>query len=157
MNEPNDPGGAGVKAGRVVGLLTATLAVLTVWRDRGAVSESLTVMLSLAGFEPGLPVTLLLWGNVVLVAVARYTFCYVVGSLVGILYGWLGRPPLPVLVGIVLLVGVVDGTLAGIDTRSVPVGTVYVLAWLCYVPAFVWLSSGEDDDVRSGPRRLGDT
>ncbi|MEF8813786.1 MAG: hypothetical protein V5A55_08210 [Halovenus sp.] len=154
MSEPNDPGRAGVKAGRVVGILTATLAVLTVWQGWSAFSEGLTVVF---GLEPALPTTALFWGNAALVAVARYTFCYVVGSLVGMLYGWLDQPPLPVLIGVVLVVGAADGILAGIDTQSVLVGLAYVVAWLWYVPVFVWLFDPGAGDSRSGPRRLGDS
>ncbi len=154
MSEPDDPGRAGVKAGRVVGLLTATLAVLTVWQGWSAFSEGVAVGL---GLEPGLPATALFWGSAAVVAVTRYTFCYVVGSLVGILYEWLDRPPLPVLVGVVLVVGVTDGVLAGIDTQRVFVGIAYLVAWLWYVPVFVWVFDPDAGDNRSGPRRPGES
>ena len=155
--ERNDPGRAGVKAGRIVGLLTAALAVVSLLRVQGSYYEGMTTMLGLFGIEAGLSVSALFWGNVVLAVIARYGIGYVVGSLVGILYDWLDHPSVPVLVGVILVVGVVDGVLAGIDTRSVVIGSAYVLAWLCYVPAFVWLFDEDAGDARSGPQRLGES
>lgn len=156
MVERVDPARTGVKAGRVVGLLTAAIAVVALWRGRGSFAQSVALLLGFVGAESALPVAALFWGNAVVAAVTRYTVCYVVGSLVGVLYGWLDRPPLAALTGVVVAVGAVDGLLAGIDTRSVVVGAGYVLAWLCYVPAFVWLFDPEADDARSGPLRLND-
>ncbi len=157
MVERSDPARTGVNAGRIVGLLTATLAVVSLLQSQASFYEIATALLDAFGIESSLSVSALFWGNVAIAASARYVVGYVVGSLVGVVYDWLDRPSLPVLVGMVLVVGVVDGFLAGIDTRSVGIGSAYVVAWLCYVPAFVWLSDDDANDVRSGPRRLGDS
>ncbi|WP_135829182.1 hypothetical protein [Halorussus halobius] len=156
MVERNDPGRAGVKAGRVVGLLTAVVVIASLHEGRDSFYRMMDVLLGAAGVEAGLAVSALFWANAVLAGVARYAICYVVGSLVGVLYDWLDRPSLPVLVAVVLVVGVVDGLFAVVDTASVAVGVAYVLAWLCYVPAFVRLFD-PDADERSGPVRLGDS
>lgn len=156
MVERTDPARTGVKAGRVVGLLTAVLAVVSLVRIQNSFYEGITTMLSLFGINAGVSVSVLFWGNVVFAASARYSIGYVVGSLIGVLYDWLDRPSLPVLIAIVLVVGVVDGLLSGIDTRSVVIGSTYVLAWLCYVPVFAWLFD-DVDDGRSSPRRLGNS
>lgn len=157
MVERDDPARAGVKAGRVVGLLTATLAVVSLVRIQGSFYEGVAAILGLFGIESDLSVSALFWGNVILAASARYVIGYVVGSLIGVLYDWLDSPSLPVLIGVVLVVGAVDGFLAGIDTRSVIIGGAYVVAWLCYVPAFVRLFDADAGDSRSGPRRLGNS
>ncbi len=154
MVERSDPARTGVNAGRVVGLLTAILAVVSLLQTQESFYEIATALLDAFGIESSLSVSALFWGNVVVAASARYVVGYVVGSLVGVVYDWLDRPPLPVLVGIVLVVGIGDGLLASMDTRSVGIGGAYVVAWLCYVPAFVWLFDDDADDARSGPRRL---
>ncbi|QLG49636.1 hypothetical protein [Natrinema halophilum] len=155
MVERNDPARAGVRAGRIVGLLTAGLAVVSLVRFQGSFYADATALLGLIGIESGRSVVALFWWNVVVAAIARYTIGYVVGSLVGVLYDWLEHPPLPVLLGIVLVVGIGDGLLAGIDTRSVLIGSAYVVAWLCYVPAFYRIYDPDAGDDRSGPLRLG--
>jgi hypothetical protein len=99
MVDRHDPARTGVKAGRVVGLLTALL--------------------------------------------------------VGVVYDWLDHPPVSVLIGIVLVVGVVDGVGAVLETRTTAIGVAYVLAWLCYVPVFVWLLD-EEQTEQQGPLRLDD-
>jgi hypothetical protein len=149
-----DPARTGVKAGRVVGVLTAVLAVVSLAQARGSFDRSVSLLLDLAGIDVGLPVAALFWGNVVLAAVARYALCYAVGSLVGVAYEWLDRPSLPVLAGMTLIVGAVDGLFAAIDTRSVAFGVAYLLAWFCYVPVFARLFDPDAGDDRSGPRRL---
>lgn len=153
----NDPARTGVKAGRVVGLLTATLAVVSLLDAQGSFYEGMATLLGLFGVDAGLSVSALFWWNVVLAAVARYTIGYVVGSLIGVLYDWLNHPGLPVLIGVVALIGVVDGSMAVVDTRSVLIGGAYVLAWLCYVPVFVRLFDADAGDDRSSPHRLGDS
>lgn len=156
MVERNDPGRAGVKAGRVVGLLTAAVAVTSLLAGRSSFYEAVALLLAAFGVEAGLPASALVWANAAFAGVARYTVCYVVGSLVGVLYDWLDRPSLRVLVGIVVVVGGVDGLLGALDTRSVAVGVAYFLAWLCYVPAFARLFD-PDAEERSGPLRLGES
>jgi hypothetical protein len=150
-----DPARTGVRAGRVVGLLTAGLAVATLVADRGAFREATTLLLDLVGVDPGLSVTALFWGNVALAAAARYSACYVVGSLLGVVYDWIDRPSTTALAGLVLAVGLADGALAALDARSALVGAAYLLAWLCYVPVFAYLFDEDAGDARSGPRRLG--
>lgn len=157
MVEQNDPARAGVKAGRVVGVLTAAIAVVSLAEVRGSFYEEMTTLLALFGIDVGLSVSALFWWNVVLAALARYTIGYVVGSLIGVLYDWLDHPNLAVVIGVVFLIGIVDGILAVIDTRSVLIGGAYLLAWLCYAPAFLWLYDPDAGDDRSRPRRLGDS
>jgi len=154
MVERSDPGRAGVKAGRVVGLLTAVLSVASLLSVQDSFYEGVTLLLGSFGVEPGTWVAVVFWGNALFAASARYAIGYVVGSLVGVLYDWLDRPSLPVLVAVVFVVGVADGVLAFLDTLSVPIAGAYVLAWLCYVPAFVRLFDDEGER-RPGPRRLG--
>jgi len=154
MEGRTDPARTGVKAGRVVGLLTAGLAAVSLLRVRGSFYGGTTSFLELFGAESWVPVSALFWGNLVFAAVARYSVGYVVGSLIGVLYDWLDRPPLPVLVVIAGIVGLGDGLLAALDTRSIVIGSAYVLAWLCYVPVFAWLFDDDAGDVRTGPRRL---
>lgn len=155
MVERNDPARAGVKAGRVVGLLTAVLAVVSLVEIQGSYYEGMTAILGVFGVD-GLSVSVLFWGNALLTAAARYTLGYVVGSLLGVVYDWLERASLPVVIGAVLLIGVGDGGLAALDTRSLLIGGGYLLAWLCYVPAFLWLFDPDAGDDRASPRRLGD-
>lgn len=155
MVERNDPGRAGVKAGRVVGLLTAALTVVVLLGYRGPFYEGVVTLLDRIGTDVGVPVGLLFWLNVGLVASGRYVFSYIVGSLVGVLYDALDRPSIWVVVVIVLLIGVADGIYAGLSAQSVLVGVAFVAAWLCYVPVFVWLFDA-DAPERSGPRRLNE-
>ncbi|WP_254532266.1 hypothetical protein [Natrinema gelatinilyticum] len=154
MVERSDPARAGVKAGRVVGLLTAGLAVVSLLRIQGPFYADTTVLLGMIGIESGRSVLAIFWWNVLVAAVVRYTIGYIVGSLIGVLYDWLDHPPSSVLVGIVLVVVVGDGLLEGIDTRNALVGGAYVIAWLCYVPVFYWIYDPEAGDDRSGPLRL---
>lgn len=156
MVERNDPARAGVKAGRVVGVLTAALAVVSLLEAQGSFYEGMTILLGLFGID-WLPVSVLFWWKALLTMIVRYIIGYVVGGLLGVLYDWLDHPPLPVLIGSVLLIGVVDGSLAAVDTRSLLIGGAYLLAWLCYAPAFLWLYDPDAVDGRSRPRRLGDS
>jgi len=157
MVERVDPARTGVLAGRVVGVLTAVLAVGSLLSVRETYYAQAAVLLEVAG-AGGVPVAGLFWGNAALSAAARYGVCYVVGSLVGVAYDWLDRPSLWSLAAMVGVVGAVDGALAALDTRSAAVGVAYLAAWLCYVPAFAWLfDDGDGDDgARSGPHRLAE-
>ena len=154
MVERADPGRAGVIAGRLVGAITGVIAAVSLIRDQSVFYESLGQVFELLEVG-GFPVWVLFWANVGFAAVARYGIGYVVGSLVGVLYDSLDRPPWPAVAVVVLLIGFADAGLAFLDTFSVTIAGAYVLAWLCYVPAFVWLVE-DDADTRSGPRRLGE-
>lgn len=154
MVERNDPARAGVKAGRVVGLLTAILAVVSLLSVQGSFYEEMTAILGLFGIDADFSVSVLFVSNALLTAVARYTLAYVVGSLLGVVYDWLDRSSLSVLIAGVFLIGAVDGIIAAVDTRSVLIGGAYLFAWLCYVPAFLWLFDADTGDDRSGPLRL---
>lgn len=156
MVERVDAGRTGVRAGRLVGVLTAALAVATLYTTRGSFYEGFGTILAAAGVESSLSVRALFWSNVVGAALARYSLCYVVGSLIGVLYEWLDRPPATVLVAVTLVVGAGDALLAYLDTFSEPVALAYLLAWLCYVPAFRYLFDDEAE-TRTGPRRLGES
>jgi hypothetical protein len=163
MGERADPARAGVVAGRVVGVLTALLVVVTVLSREETFYAFTEAVLGAFGQDSNLAVTALFWVNVVTAAAGRFGFSYVVGSLVGVVYDWVDRGlswPGPasalVLVVVVLAVGAVDGAIAGVDARSVAIGGGYVLAWLCYLPVFLWARANSDTTERSdGPRRLG--
>jgi hypothetical protein len=154
MVERSDPGRAGVRAGRIVGVLTAALVVVTLTRRQESFYQFGTAAIEALGVE-FVPVAAVFWLNAGLAAVSRYGFTYVVGSLVGVLYDALGRPHVAVLVPIVLVVGLVDGAFGALDARSLAVGGAYVLAWLCYVPAFAWLFDDDGTDFELTPTRLG--
>lgn len=154
MGGRTDPARTGVKAGRVVGLLTAGLAALSLLHARGSFYAGATSLLVLFDAESRVPVWVLFWGNLVFAVAARYSVGCVVGSLIGVLYDWLDRPSLAVLVILSAIVGLGDGLLATLDTRSVVIGGAYVLAWLCYVPVFAWLFDDGSGDGQPGPRRL---
>lgn len=153
MVERADPAKTGVRAGRVVGVLTAGLAVAGAVSVRETYAAQFAVLLDAVGAD-GVPVAWLFWGNLALAVVARYAICYVAGSLVGVVYDWLDRPSLAVLAVLVGVVGAVDGALAALDTRSAAIGAGYLLAWFCYVPVFAWLF--EDGEEPSGPQRLAE-
>lgn len=154
MPERTDPAHAGVRAGRVVGLLTALLVVVTLLQVQDSAYRIFTALVDTVGGGSDLSVTALFWGNVAFSAVGRYSFTYVVGSLIGVVYDWLNDPPIPVLVGMVLVVGVVDGAFGALDARTPVLGVAYVLAWLCYVPVFVQ-QYDFDAEKQTGPKRLG--
>ena len=160
MVDRADPARAGVKAGRVVGLLTALLVVVTLLSREETFYAFTEELLDAFDQESELAVTALFWVNVGTAAVGRYGVSYVVGSLVGVVYDWVdrelpggGRLSLLALVVVVLVVGAVDGALARLDAQSSAIAGAYVLAWLCYLPAFFWLV--EDADRPDEPLRLG--
>jgi hypothetical protein len=155
MVERVDPARTGVRAGRLVGLLTAALAVATLYTSRGSFYEGFGRVLAAAGVESSLSVRALFWANAAGAAVARYSLCYVVGSLLGVVYDWLDRPPVGVLVALAAVVGAGDALLAYLDSFDERIAVAYLLAWLCYVPAFCYLF--EDGEPRSGPVRLGES
>jgi len=160
-----DPARTGVKAGRVVGLLTAGLAVVSLLSVRETYYANVSVLLDAIGV--GVPVAWLFWTNAAGAAAARYGIGYVAGSLVGVGYDWLGRPTPWAVVPVVGVIGVVDGALAFLDTGSVPIAAGYLLAWLAYAPVFAWLfgrgggdgeggeSEGGGEYRRTGAKRLG--
>lgn len=154
MVERADPGRAGVKAGRIVGVVTGVLAVLTLLEIKGSFYAGLTMLFALFDVAFEGPVWVLFWGNALAAAVARYSFTYVVGSLIGVVYDWLDDPPWPALVGLVLVVGVADGLLGALDARNLAIGGGYVLAWLLYVPAFLYYYDPDAGDIQTEPRRL---
>jgi len=155
MVERVDPARTGVRAGRLVGLLTAALAVATLYTSRGSVYEGFGAVLAAAGVESSLSVRALFWANAAAAAVARYSICYVVGSLLGVVYEWLDRPPVGVLVALAGVVGAGDAALAYLDSFDEAIAVAHLLAWLCYVPVFCYLF--EDRETRDGPVRLGES
>ncbi|SDJ84142.1 hypothetical protein SAMN05216226_11049 [Halovenus aranensis] len=148
MVEQHDPAHAGVKAGRVVGLLTALLVVISLFRVQESFVGRLVSLIELTGIDPGPSVTVYFYLYVGGAALGRYALCYIVGSLIGVVYDWLDDPPVAVLAGIALLAGLIDGAAAAGDTRSILIGLGYVLAWLCYVPVFFWLFEDGDRGIR---------
>jgi len=155
MVNRTDPGSVGVVAGRVVGALTVVLTAVVMLTHGEAFYRS--VRLLLAGLESDfdVPVELLFWANVALVAAGRYAFCYVLGSLIGVGYDWLDRPGVAFLAIVVVLIGTVDGIYGGLSAGNALVGAGYLFAWLAYVPVFAWLLA-EDDGRRKEAVRLGE-
>lgn len=160
MVERVDPARTGVKAGRAVGLLTAILAVVSLLSVQEAFVGRLRATIELTGLYPApfgvdaeRAARLYFWSYTAGVAIARYALCYVIGSLVGVVYDWLDYPPAPVLIAGVAVVGLVDGFIAAADTRSLLVGLAYVLAWLAYVPVFYWLFDPTADATPERHRR----
>lgn len=153
MPERTDPARTGVQAGRVVGVCTAGLAVASLVRPEASLYRGTRALLALVGIDSAGLAWAVVAGNALLAVVARYTLCYVVGSLVGVVYDRLGHSA-AVLVGSVVVVGLVDATLATLDTRSPLIGAGYLLAWLVYLPVFRWVAPETWTD-RDGPVRLG--
>ncbi|ERH11386.1 MAG: hypothetical protein J07HB67_00393 [halophilic archaeon J07HB67] len=149
MVERRDPARTGVVAGRVVGVVTGLVSVaVVVLGDRGPYAIAART-LETAGVGEALTVVLVL--DAVAAAVVRYGVCYVVGSLLGVVYDWLDRYPRVVLCGMASSVGVVD---AAVSVRSPALATVCLFAWVGFVPLFLWLAPDAETD-REGPLRLG--
>jgi len=136
MSEPGDPARTGTVAGRVVGVLTAIIVVVSLLNVQNAFVGRIETVVELVGIDPRGSVSAYFWLYVVGAATGRYGLCYVVGSLIGVAYDALNEPPVFVVVLGVLAVGLVDGFVAYVDTRNLVIATAYLLAWLCYVPAF---------------------
>lgn len=155
MGDGGDPARTGVRAGRVVGVLTAGIVVAGLLTGQSVFLERLSTTLQVVDVDPRGSTTPVFALYVAGVALARYALCYVLGSLVGVVYDWLDRPSIAVLAAIVLVVGLVDGFIAAVDTRSAITSLAYVLAWLCYVPVFVALIDDEAS-YHDGPTRFND-
>jgi hypothetical protein len=149
------PGTAGVIAGRVVGALTVLLTVAILLTHQEGFYRAVRAVL--AGFESDfdVPVWVLFWADVGFVALSRYVFCYVLGSLLGVGYEWLDRPGVAFLAVVVVLIGIVDGVYGALSAGSHLIGAGFFLAWLVYVPVFVWMLE-EDSEAQSGPQWTGD-
>ncbi len=154
MVEQQDPAHVGVKAGRVVGLLTAVLVVVSLLRVQDDFVGRLETVVQLAGIDSSLSVSVYFYLSLGGAALGRYVLCYIIGSLIGVVYDWLDRPSVVVLAGLVLVVGLIDGFVVGLDTRSTATALTYVFAWLCYIPVFVWLF--DDDAPEQETLRLGE-
>lgn len=154
MVERVDPARTGVHAGRVVGVLTAGLAAVSLFAVQETYYQSFEPLMQVFGLDTWIPLWTVFWGNLLIAVVARYSVTYIVGSLIGVVYDWMDRPPLVVLIAIVGIVGFVDAFFAMLDTRSTVIGTGYVVAWLVYVPVFVWLFDEDAGDDEPGARRL---
>lgn len=155
MTDPADPARTGIVAGRIVGVLTAGLVVVSLLDVQASFVGRIETTFRLLGIDPRGSVEAYFWLYLVSAAVGRYVLCYVVGSLIGVVYDWLEDPSPIVVVGIVLAVGLVDGFVARLDTRSTLVAAGYVAAWCCFVPAFYHYL--EESESRWGEtRRLGD-
>ncbi|MFP4590865.1 MAG: hypothetical protein ACLFM8_05310 [Halobacteriales archaeon] len=140
-----DPARTGVKAGRVVGLLTALLAVATVAFGVSTVYDDLRWWLTVTGVDALGPARVVVWLHLGLVAITRYVTAYLLGSLIGVVYDWLDEASRMHLLAMVLPVAAVDAAVSGLDARSPTVGLAFALAWLAFVPAFVWLHRPGDD------------
>lgn len=148
-----DPARTGVKAGRVVGVLTAGLAAWSLLSVQDSYYATTDVFLDVVGIAAWVPVWTVFWGNVAFAVVARYSITYIVGSLVGVVYDWLDRPPVVALLAIVGVVAVVDAAFAFLDTHNPLTSLGYVVSWFVYVPVFVYLFD-EETQTETGPRRL---
>ncbi|MFC3960196.1 hypothetical protein [Halovivax cerinus] len=155
-----DPARTGVVAGRVVGLLTGALAVVSLLSMRETFVGQLRVIVDLLGIGPtlfgveaGAVLTIYFWLVTAGAVLARYALAYVLGSLIGVVYDWLDEPPAPVLVAGVLVVGLVDGAIQAIDTGNAVIGAAYVLAWLAYVPTFYWVHDPDAETEHDGHAR----
>ncbi|MFW6449201.1 MAG: hypothetical protein ACOC0X_06630 [Halobacteriota archaeon] len=148
-----DPARTGVRAGRVVGLLTATLAVATVAFGWSGAYDALRWLLEILGIDALAPVRVLLWLHLGLVAITRYVTAYVLGSLIGVVYDWLDEPSLGHLFVMVAPLAVLDGVVSGLDSASPVVGVAFGLAWFAFVPAFVRLHE-PGGDHRARTRRI---
>lgn len=81
-----DPARTEVMVGRVVGVLTGLLAIVTLLNQQASIYRVTRAVFSVAGFAPDDWLLIVIWGNVVTTVGARYVFCYVVGSLLGVVY-----------------------------------------------------------------------
>lgn len=155
MVERVDPARTGVKAGRVVGLLTGCLAGFSVLRASDSIYASMAPLLGAIGMHTEWSAQILLWGNILFAFITRYTACYIVGSLIGVVYAWFEHQSTPALFGLVVLVGVGDGVFALLDVQMLLISALYLLCWLVYVPVFVWLH--DEESAKTGPVRLGES
>ncbi|ERH11376.1 MAG: hypothetical protein J07HB67_00383 [halophilic archaeon J07HB67] len=149
MVERRDPARTGVVAGRGVGVVTALVSVAVVFLGDGGPYAATARALEAAGV--GEAVTAVVAVDALTTAVVRYGACYVVGSLLGVVYGWLDRHREVVLGGAASVVGVVD---AAVSLRSPVLAVVCLLAWVGFVPVFLRLTPDAEPD-REGPLRLG--
>ncbi|WP_135666100.1 hypothetical protein [Halorhabdus rudnickae] len=153
MVERTDPGSVGVVAGRVVGVLTTILTVAVLVTHQESFYQVVRWVVAGFGSDVDVPVWVLFWANIGAVAIARYSVCYVAGSLFGVLYDWLDRPGVEFVAAIALVTGIIDGFYGGFSAGSLAVGVAYVFSWLVYVPVFAWLLE-DDDAAENGPIRL---
>ena len=156
MAERADPARAGFRAGRLVGVLTAVLVVVSLLRVQGQFVGRLESVVRFTGLDPGASVSVYFYLYVAGAALGRYALSYVVGALIGVVYDWLDRPSIAVVAGLALLVGVTDGVIAVVDTRNTLLGVAYVLTWLLYIPLFLRYVDDEAS-YTDGPVRVDDT
>lgn len=155
MVERADPAKPGFKSGRLVGVLTAVLVVVSLVRVQEGFVGRLESVVRLVGIDPGGSVSVYFYVYTASAAASRYVLSYIVGALIGVVYDWLDRPSVAVLAGMALLVGLADGVVAAVDTRSVLVGAAYVFVWLLYVPLFLRYAEDEPSQA-DGPVRFGE-
>ncbi|MEZ3117548.1 hypothetical protein RYH80_16655 [Halobaculum sp. MBLA0147] len=165
-----DPARTGVYAGRVVGLATGGLAVLAVLDRRGSYVRLVELLLGTPstpagplaalraslGLDPTTVVTVWLWTTALAVVAARYGICYVVGSLVGVVYDRLDGGSVRVVALLVAPIAALDATQVALDTGSRWLAVGHVLVWAAFVPVFGWLERRTTGEDRDGPVRLGD-
>lgn len=149
-DDRQDPARAGTRAGRAVGLLTAGVVVVSLLDSREHLAWQLETAAGLAGLSLPGPLGLYLGLSIASVALGRYALCYVVGSLLGVVYDQLGRPSLAVVAVLALLVGVAD---AALTAGSVVTALAVLLAWLCFVPLFA-RTVDDEATYHDGPVRF---
>jgi hypothetical protein len=155
MVDRADPAKPGFKSGRLVGVLTAALVVLSLLRVQEGFVGRLESVVRLVGIEPRGTVSVYFYLYIASAAVGRYVLSYTIGALIGVAYDWLDRPSVAVLAGMALLVGLADGIVAAVDTRSILIGVAYVVVWLLYVPLFLRYVDEETSHADS-PVRFND-
>ena len=154
MSDPADPARTGVVAGRVVGVLTASIVVLSLLNVQNESVGQIRTAVELVGIDIGGSVTTYFWLYVVVAAIGRYALCYIVGSLIGVAYDALEEPSVSVVALGILAIGLVDGFAAYVYTSNTILAGAYSLAWLCYVPAF-YHYLGVTESQWGETRRLG--
>ena len=144
MVERRDPARTGVLVGRVVGIVTGVATVAAVLLGDGRSYAATAQLFGSAGVGEAATAV------AAIDALVTAGVCYVVGSLLGVVYGWADRHAAVVLGGSALIVGVVD---AAVSLQSPALAGVCLLAWVGFVPLLLWLAPAATD--RDGPRRLG--
>lgn len=131
------------------------LVVVSLVRVQEGFVGRLESVVRLVGIDPRGSVSVYFYVYAAGAAAGRYVLSYLVGALIGVVYDWLDRPSVAVLTGIALLVGLADGVVAAVDTRSIFIGAAYVFAWLLYVPFFLRYTDDEPSHA-DGPVRLNE-
>lgn len=149
--ERDDPAGVGAVVGTLVGAATGLFATGALVYAREEFVSEMTAELASVGVDTGLSTSMLFWVSVSTVLLFRVGVGLVVGSLLGVLYGWLDDPGPVALAGLCLLVGVLDGLTTSLPVPNALTVGVVLGSWLVFVPGFVRLY--DPDSSPTGPTR----